>query len=194
MLPRKKHKEKIFSYCLQLYITKCNIKSIMREHVSHLLASTKNKSVYKFHGISTVIFRTLIYSHISGNKSYKTIAMMYYNFQYVSLASIYGLSYMGCELIMRHHSDVVMSAMASQITGVSIVYSTVCSGADQRKQQSSASLDTVRGIPRWPVNSPHKGSVTLKMFPFDDIIMAHESVILILFREINTKIALQWAH
>ena len=30
--------------------------------------------------------------------------------------------------------------MASQITGVSIVYSTVCSGADQRKHQSSASL------------------------------------------------------
>ena len=30
-----------------------------------------------------------------------------------------------------------MSAMASQITGVRIVYSTVCSGADNRKHQSS---------------------------------------------------------
>ena len=29
----------------------------------------------------------------------------------------------------------------------------------------------VRGIHRWPVNSPHKGPVTQKMFPFDDIIM-----------------------
>ena len=64
-----------------------------------------------------------------------------------------------------------MIAMASQITSVSIVYSTVCSGADQRKHQSSASLAYVRGIHRWPVNSPHKGSVTRIMFPFDDVIM-----------------------
>ena len=27
------------------------------------------------------------------------------------------------------------------------------------------------GIHRWPVNSPHKGPVTRKMFPFDDVIM-----------------------
>ena len=58
-----------------------------------------------------------------------------------------------------------------QITGVSIVYSTVCSGADQRKHQSSASLAFVRGIHRRPVNSSHKGPVTRKMFPFDDVIM-----------------------
>ena len=53
-----------------------------------------------------------------------------------------------------HYSDVIMSVMASQITGVLIVYSTVCSGADQRKHQSSASLVCVRGIHQWPVNSP----------------------------------------
>ena len=29
------------------------------------------------------------------------------------------------------------------------------------------------GIDRWPVNSPHKWPVMLKMFPFDDIIMIH---------------------
>ena len=63
-----------------------------------------------------------------------------------------------------------MSAMASHITGVSSVCSTVCSGADQRKHQSSASLAIVRGIHRWPVDSFHKGSVTRKMFPFDDVI------------------------
>ena len=45
------------------------------------------------------------------------------------------------------------------------------SSADQRKHQSSASLAFVRGIHRWPVNSTHKGLVTRKMFPFDDIIM-----------------------
>ena len=40
----------------------------------------------------------------------------------------------------KHHDDVIMSAMASQITGLTIVYSIVYSGADQRKHQSSASL------------------------------------------------------
>ena len=52
-----------------------------------------------------------------------------------------------------------------------IVYSTVDSGGDHRKNQSSALLAFLRGIHRWPVNSPHKWSVTQKMFPFDDVIM-----------------------
>ena len=64
-----------------------------------------------------------------------------------------------------------MVAMASQITSLTIVYSTVYSGADQRKHQSSGSLAFVRGIHRGPVNSPHKWPVTRKMFPFDDVIM-----------------------
>ena len=58
-----------------------------------------------------------------------------------------------------------------QITCLAIVYSTVYSGADQRKRQSSVSLAFVRGIHRRPVNSPHKGPVMRKMFPFDDVIM-----------------------
>ena len=66
-----------------------------------------------------------------------------------------------------------MSAMTSQFTGVSIVYSTVCSGADERKYQSSVSLAFVGGIHQWPVNSPQKGKITLKMFPFDDVIMLY---------------------
>ena len=45
-------------------------------------------------------------------------------------------------------------------------YPTVCSGAD-RRNQSSASLACVRGIQ----NSSHKGTITRKMFPFDDLIM-----------------------
>ena len=129
-----------------------------------------------------------------------------------------------------------MSTVASQITSLMIVYSTVYSGADQRKHQSStglhernspvtgkfpsqrasnaenvsiwwrhhafilhwwsgqkleeqtvilshtyasyllhigikAPLAFVRGIHQWPVNSPHKGPATRKMFPFDDVIM-----------------------
>ena len=64
-----------------------------------------------------------------------------------------------------------MNAMASQDTSLTIVYSTVYSGVDEKTHQSSASLAFVRGIHRWPVNSPHKGPVTRKMFPFDDVIM-----------------------
>ena len=64
-----------------------------------------------------------------------------------------------------------MGTMASQITSLTIVFSTVYSGADQRKHQSSTTLASVRGIHQWPVNSPHKEPVTRKMFPFDDVIM-----------------------
>ena len=70
-----------------------------------------------------------------------------------------------------HYGGVKMGAIASQITSLTIVYSTVYSDADQRKHQSSASLAFVRGIHRGPVNSPHKWPVTRKMFPFDDVIM-----------------------
>ena len=75
-----------------------------------------------------------------------------------------------------HYNDVIMIAMASQITSLTIVYSTVYSGPDQRKHQSTASLAFVHGIHRWPVNSPHKRPVTRKMFPFDDIIMPFKSI------------------
>ena len=75
-------------------------------------------------------------------------------------------------IYVYHYNDVIMSAMASQITSLTIVfYSIVCSGTDERKNQSSASLAFVRGIHQWPVNSPHKGPVTRKTFQFDDVIM-----------------------
>ena len=61
--------------------------------------------------------------------------------------------------------------MASQITGFPIVCSIVCSGADHRKYQSSASLAFVRGIHQWPVVFPHKGPVTRKTFPFDGVVL-----------------------
>ena len=63
-----------------------------------------------------------------------------------------------------HYKDVIKCAMASQITDVPIVCSTVSSGANQRNCQSSASLVFVRGIHRWLVNSPHKGPVKKKCF------------------------------
>ena len=61
--------------------------------------------------------------------------------------------------------------MVSQITGLTIVYSTVYLDADRRKHQSSASLAFMRGVPRWPVNSPLKRTVTGKMFPCDDVLV-----------------------
>ena len=74
------------------------------------------------------------------------------------------------------NNDVIISPMASEITSLTIVYSSVYSGAYQRKHQSSASLAFVRGIRRWPVNSTRKGPVTRKVFPFDDVIMCSASI------------------
>ena len=81
-----------------------------------------------------------------------------------------------------HYIDVITTTIASQITSLTIVYSTVYSDADQGKHQSSASLAFVRGIHRWPVNSPHKGPVTRKMFPFDDVIMNKASRLYIVIK------------
>ena len=74
-------------------------------------------------------------------------------------------------LFFNHYDDGIMGAIASQITSLTIVYSTDYSGADQSKHQSSASLAFVWGIHRGPVNSPHKWPVTRKMFPFDDVMV-----------------------
>ena len=69
-------------------------------------------------------------------------------------------------LVRSHYNDVIVGAIASLITCLMIVYSTVYSDADQRKHQSSASLACVRGIHQGPVNSPHRWPVTRKIFPF----------------------------
>ena len=77
----------------------------------------------------------------------------------------------GAKTPVCHCSDVIMGAIAFQIHSITIVSSTVYSDADQIKHQSSEPLAFVRGIHRWPVNSPHKWPVTQKMFPFDDVII-----------------------
>ena len=88
------------------------------------------------------------------------------------LLHINGIQVLSLRIInVLHYNDRIMTATATQITSVSIVCSTIGSDADQRKRQSSASLAFVRGIHRWPVNSPHKRPVTRKMFPFDDVII-----------------------
>ena len=75
------------------------------------------------------------------------------------------------QLHLSHYGDVIIRTIASQITSLTIVYSTVYSDADQIKHQSSASLAFVWGIHRGPVNSPHKWPVPRKMFPFDNVNM-----------------------
>ena len=74
------------------------------------------------------------------------------------LDAIFKMQFQSC----LHYCDVTMTMMASQITSLTVVYLIVYSDADQRKHQSVALLAFVRGIHRWPVNSPHKGPVTRK--------------------------------
>ena len=74
----------------------------------------------------------------------------------------------------QHFNDVIIGAIASLITSLTIVYTIVYPDADLGKHQSSASLAFVWGIHRGPVNFPHKGPVTRKMIPFDDVIMKRE--------------------
>ena len=89
------------------------------------------------------------------------------------LAICFSITYWGSEYCpsATHYDDVIMTMLASQITSLTVVYSIVYSGVNQRKHQSSASLAFVREIHRGPVNFPHKWPVTRKMFPFDDVIM-----------------------
>ena len=79
-------------------------------------------------------------------------------------------SFFHSDNVRCHYKDVIMSTMASQITSLTLVYSSVYSVADQRKHQRSMLLASVREIHWWPGNSPHKGPATRQMFPFDDVI------------------------
>ena len=92
------------------------------------------------------------------------------------------------QISFMHCIDVTMGEMASQITSLAVVYSTVYSGVDQRKHQSSASLAFVRGIHRGPMKSPHKGPATRKIFPFDDVIIGCHMVMTKLFKLIDNHI------
>ena len=69
-------------------------------------------------------------------------------------------------VMAKHYNDVTMSAMASQITSRTIVYSTVHLGAEQRKHQRSASLAFVRGIHRWPCDQFFGCTLTLYVLNF----------------------------
>ena len=64
-----------------------------------------------------------------------------------------------------------MTTMASQITSLTVVYSTVYSDADKKQTSKLCVTGLSVGNSPGPVNSPHKGPVTQKMFPFEDVIM-----------------------
>ena len=78
------------------------------------------------------------------------------------------LHFSNYNLRLIHYSDVIMSAMASHITSVSIVCLTVCSGADQRKHQARRHCP-YEGNPSVTGGFPHKGPMTRQMFPFNDV-------------------------
>ena len=67
-------------------------------------------------------------------------------------------------LYWLNYIDVIMTTMASQITGLTVVYSTVYSDADQRKHQSSVSLAFVWGIHRHRWIPRTKGQLRGKCF------------------------------
>ena len=112
---------------------------------------------------------------------------VYYNRHYALPTNLDSTS-RGCHLRYRgqvlHYNDVIMSATASQMTGVTTIYLIVCWGDDQRKHQSSASLAFMWGIHLWPVISPHERPVTRKVIPFDDVIMW---IVVVRFYAINIQ-------
>ena len=106
----------------------------------------------------------------------KHLLNIYFKIGVYVYISMQNLWYINCpsgnetEIFCDHYSDVIMSVTASPISSVSIVCSTVCSGANQRNHQSSASLAFERGIHRWPENYPHIGHVAI-VYSFDNVIM-----------------------
>ena len=88
----------------------------------------------------------------------------------VSFTQFKSHSYLA-DVTAAHYIDVIMTTMASQITSLTIVYSTVYSDADQRKHQSSASLAFVWGIHRTDEFPAQRASYAENVF-IDDVIMA----------------------
>ena len=85
-----------------------------------------------------------------------------------------------------HYHDVIMSTMASEITSLTLVYSTVYSRRRSKKTSKLRVTGLCVGNSPVTVNSSHKGPVTRKMFPFDDVIMTCCSFII-------SVCALKWA-
>ena len=163
---------------MRFVYTKCNnIYSSCHEYTGNVLLLTWIKSPGLEQNAGYVWQRYLQWLHI------KTENLLHIHSNFIRL----------CCLAVLHYNDVIMSVISSQITSLTIVYSTVYSAVDQRKHQSPASLAFVRGIHRGPVNSLHKWPATRKMFPFDDVIMLRWYLIINIrsaawFRQVSSAI------
>ena len=71
-------------------------------------------------------------------------------------------------VFVSHYSDVMMNTIKSL---ASRLFAQPFVQAQIKECQSSAPMAFVMGIHRWRVDSPRQGPVTLKMFPFDDVIV-----------------------
>ena len=141
---------------------------------ANILYPSKPHLTHVCHTVSTCFgLRTGLYGHLATVWGWGGLVGVTLSVRCPATVATVITSRLGCQHVLwwEHYNDVIMSEMASQITSVSIVCSTIYSGADQRKQQSSASLAFVRVIHRWPMNYPHKRPVTREMFPFGDVIM-----------------------
>ena len=142
--------------------------------MSHNFVGHRKWCIYLLHEVITVRAGRVRSCHVGvyGRNLYNDVYICDH-FPYTSGSLMH---FQKTRINRRHNNDIIMSAMASQITSLMIVYSRVYSGADHRKHQSSASLAFMRGIHRRPGNSPHKGPVTRKMFPFDYVIMSWQTL------------------
>ena len=147
-------------------------------NLEHIDPVMRGHSVQQIDEIENIhIAKAKIFRHVLPPEAWwtHTINIRRYIFDNTGHRVVQPLYTEGCGVDVKcvtHYSDVIMSVTASQVIGVSIVCSTFLSGADQRIHQSSASLVFVRGIHRWLVDSPRKGPVRWKMFPFDYVIMS----------------------
>ena len=139
--------------------------------LSHCLRKVQETMIY------SVCFTTFLECYMPHISEQAKHIYLLRTSQMVSIACLWAMGGQNMYLYIyiygrTHYNDGIMSVMASQITSHPVVYSTVYSGADQRKHHI-VSLAFVRGIHWWPVNSPHKGPVTRKMFPFVDSIIIY---------------------
>ena len=114
-----------------------------------------------------------------------------------NLSHLYIMSPWYCydlEPLSARYSDVIMSAMATLITGVTIVYTTVCSGTHQRKHQSSVSLALIRRTPSWrnsrvcgDLIGPNVRLTSLLSYPADRIKCSVYMRAMRYFREFTTN-------
>ena len=75
--------------------------------------------------------------------------------------------------ILLHYINVIMTTMASQITSLTGCLLNLLFGPRSKKTSKLRVTGLCVGNSPGSVNSPHKGPVTRKMFPFDDVIMVY---------------------